>query len=168
MVLINGTKIVTNKQGRSTILNFERYNIEIEGDDSNKTTNRVIEYKEYNFFQLLELAKQKNDKKGKLLSEANYRNTVILSPIAFILLLMITILKDSFSRKNNIYKRTISISLILIIQTLFIVIKNAVHDNVIFLPLMYLFPLSLIIICIILLQKNKKNFSNIYKTQSII
>ena len=99
----------------------------------------------------------------------NYRNTVTLSPIAFILLLMITILKDSFSRKNNIYKRTMSISLILIIQTLFIVIKNVVHDNVMFLPLMYLFPLSLIIICIILLPKKiKKNFINIYKTKSII
>lgn len=168
LVLINGTKIVTNKQGRSTILNFEKYNIEIEGDDSKKTTNRVVEYNEYNFFELLELAKQKNDKKGKLLSEANYRNTVTLSPVAFILLLMITILKDSFSRKNNIFKRTMSISLILIIQTLFIVIKNAVHDNVMFLPLMYLFPLSLIIICIILLQKNKKNSAIFIKRKSII
>ena len=112
--------------------------------------------------------KQKNDKKGKLLSEANYRNTVTLSPVAFILLLMITILKDSFSRKNNIYKRTMSISLILIIQTLFIVIKNVVHDNVIFLPLMYLFPLSLIIICIILLKKNKKNSVIFIKHKSII
>ena len=81
---------------------------------------------------------------------------------------MITILKDRFSRKNNIYKRTMSISLILIIQTLFIVIKNAVHDNVMFLPLMYLFPLSLIIICIILLQKNKKHSAIFIKRKSII
>ena len=50
LVLINGTKIVTNKQGRSTILNFEKYNIEIEGNDSKETTKRVVEYNEYNFF----------------------------------------------------------------------------------------------------------------------
>ena len=127
-----------------------------------------MEYNEYNFFQLLEFAKQNNDKKGKLLAEANYRNTVTLSPIVFILLLMITILKDSFSRKNNIYKTTMSISLILIIQTLLIVIKNAVHDNVTFLPLMYLFPLSLIIISIILLQKNKKISEIFLKHKTVI
>ena len=168
LVLINGTKIVTNKQGRSTILKFDKYNIEIESNNSKKTTNRVVEYNEYNFFQLLEFAKQNNDKKGKLLAEANYRNTVTLSPIVFILLLMITILKDSFSRKNNIYKTTMSISLILIIQILLIVIKNAVHDNVTFLPLMYLFPLSLIIISIILLQKNKKISEIFLKHKTVI
>ena len=168
LILINGTKIVTNKQGRSTILKFDKYNIEIESNNSKKTTNRVVEYNEYNFFQLLEFAKQNNNKKGKLLAEANYRNTVTLSPIVFILLLMITILKDSFSRKNNIYKTTMSISLILIIQTLLIVIKNAVHDNVTFLPLMYLFPLSLILISIILLQKNKKISEIFLKHKTVI
>ena len=29
----------------------DEYNIEIGGDDSKKTTNRVVEYNEYNFFE---------------------------------------------------------------------------------------------------------------------
>ena len=161
LVLLNGTRIVTNKQGKSTILKFKKYNIEINSDNNKissakKSSKRMVEYNEYNFFELIELAKTNSHKKGKLLAEANYRNTVIFSPIAFILLLMVSILKDSFSRKNNIFKRIMNISLILIIQTLFIVIKNAVHDNLTFLPFMYLFPLSLIIISLILLQKNLK------------
>jgi len=164
LVLINGTRIVTNKQGKSTILKFKKYNIEINSDNNKissakKSSKRMVEYNEYNFFELIELAKTNSNKKGKLLAEANYRNTVILSPIAFILLLMVSILKDSFSRKNSIFKRIMDISLILIIQTLFIVIKNAVHDNLTFLPFMYLFPLSLIIISLILLQKNLKQIN---------
>ena len=162
LVLINGSKIVTNKQGRSTILKFKKYNIEINSgnekiSNAKKSSKRMVEYNEYTFFQLIELAKTNNDKKGKLLAEAHYRNTVILYPIAFTLLLMTLMLKESYSRNNTILKRIMTISSILILQTLFVVIKNAVHDNLIFLPFMYLFPLSLIIISLILLQKNFKN-----------
>ena len=164
LVLKNGTKIITDKQGKSTILKFDKYNIEIKSSTPKKSTNRVVEYNEYNFFELLELAEKNNKKKGKLLAEANYRNTIIFSPIVFILILMITLLKDNFSRKISIYKKTLSISLILIIQTLFITIKNAVHGNSAILPLMYLFPVCLIIISLFYLQKNKR-FSKIFVTK---
>jgi lipopolysaccharide export system permease protein len=156
LVLKNGTKIITDKQGRSTILKFDKYNIQIKSSTTTISTNRVVEYNEYNFFELLELAEKNNNKKGKLLAEANYRNTITFSPIVFILLLMITVLKDNFSRKISIYKKTLSISLILITQTLFIIIKNAVHGNTAILPLMYLFPICLIIISLFYLQKNKR------------
>ena len=161
LVLINGTRIVTNKQGKSTILKFKKYNIEINSDNNKissvkKTSKRMVEYNEYNFFELIELAKANSNKKGKLLAEANYRNTITFSPIVFILILMITVLKDNFSRKISIYKKTLSISLILITQTLFIIIKNAVHSNSAILPLMYLFPICLIVISLFYLQKNKR------------
>ena len=156
LILKSGTKIITNKQGRSTILKFDKYNIQIKSSTTTISTNRVVEYNEYNFFELLELAEKNNNKKGKLLAEANYRNTIIFSPIVFILFLMITVLKDNFSRKISIYKKTLSISLILIIQTLFIIIKNAVHSNSAILPLMYLFPICLIVISLFYLQKNKR------------
>jgi lipopolysaccharide export system permease protein len=156
LTLKNGTKIVTDNQGRSTILKFDKYNIEIKSRADKGSTDRVVEYNEYSFFELLELAEKNNNKKGKLLAEANYRNTITLSPIVFIIFLMITILKDNFSRKISIYKKTLSISLILIIQTLFIIIKNTVHSNSAILPLMYLFPVCLIIIGLFYLQKNQK------------
>jgi len=156
LTLKNGTKIVTNNQGRSTILKFDKYNIKIKSNAAKTSTDRVIEYNEYNFFELIELAEKNNSKKGKFLAEANYRNTITLSPIVFILFLMITILKDNFSTKISIYKKTLSISLILIIQTLFIIIKNAVHDNTVILPIMYLFPVCLIIVSLFFLQKNKR------------
>ena len=59
----NGTRISTDLKGRSTILNFKSYDIEIKQENNKKTSSRVIEYNEYNFFELLKKSKNAKEKK---------------------------------------------------------------------------------------------------------
>ena len=160
LILNNGTKLTTNEKGQTTILNFERYSIEIKKDQTDAVSQRVIEYNEYSFFELINMAKKQGMKKGKLLAEAHYRNMIIFLPLVFVLFLMITVLKVNFSRKSAVFPKSIAIGIILIIQTIFIVVKNAVHTNITVLPLMYILPISLIIISLILLKKNKLFYNN--------
>ena len=47
---------------------------------------------------------------------------------------MVLILRDNFSRFFSIYRKTIGISLLVIIQSFALIIKNAVHSNILFLP----------------------------------
>ena len=155
----NGTRISTDLKGRSTILNFKSYDIEINQDKNKKSEARVVEYNEYNFFELLKKSQIGNENRGKLLAEAHSRNTVSLMPIVFSFIVMVTILKDNFSRTFSIYRKTTGIGLLVIIQSFVLIIKNAVHSNIIFLPLMYIFPILILIACIILLNYRKKSFN---------
>ena len=155
----NGTRISTDLKGRSTILNFKSYDIEIKQDKNKKSEARVVEYNEYNFFELLKKSQSGKEKSGKLLAEAHSRNTVLLMPLVFSFIVMVTILKDNFSRTFSIYRKTTGIVLLVIIQSFVLIIKNAVHSNIIFLPLMYIFPILTLITCIILLNYRKKSFN---------
>ena len=155
----NGTRISTDLKGRSTILNFKSYDIEIKQDKNKKSEARVVEYNEYNFFELLKKSQSGKENKGKLLAEAHSRNTVLLMPLVFSFIVMVTILKDNFSRTFSIYRKTTGIVLLVIIQSFVLIIKNAVHSNIIFLPLMYIFPILTLITCIILLNYRKKSFN---------
>ena len=153
----DGTRISTDPKGRSTILNFKSYDIEII-QDKNKKLTRVVEYNEYKFFELLRKSKNAKDNKGKLLAEAHSRNTIVFMPLVFCLIVMVTILKDNFTRIFSIYKKTIGIGLLVIIQSFVLIIKNAVHSNINFLPLMYIFPILILITCVYLLSSNYKYY----------
>ena len=152
----DGTRITTDLKGNSTILNFKSYDIEIKQEKKVEIGSRVIEYNEYNFFELLKKSKNAGKNKGKLLAEAHSRNTIILMPLVFSFIVMLTLLKDNFSRIFSIYKKTTGIGLLVIIQSLVLIIKNAVHSNILFLPLMYIFPIFILIGCIIFLHKQNK------------
>ena len=154
----NGTRISTDLKGRSTILNFKSYDIEIKQDKNIKTEARVVEYNEYNFFELLKKSQSGKENRGKLLAEAHSRNTVLLMPLVFAFIVMVTILKNNFSQTFSIYRKTTGIVLLVIIQSFVLIIKNAVHSNIIFLPLMYIFPILILIACIIMLNYRKKFF----------
>jgi lipopolysaccharide export system permease protein len=162
-----GTRFLTRISQETTILDFNNYKLEIEKNKSKPVSNRVIEYNEFSFFELLKKANQNESKKGKLLAEAHSRNTVVLLPIVFVLIVMITILNSKYSRIASTYKKTISISFLIIIQSLFILIKNAVHSNVILLPLMYFCPVIIISLSFLLIHKsqNLKKLSIRYFTK---
>ena len=152
----NGTRISTDSKGKSTILNFKSYDIEIKQESDKKTSSRVIEYNEYNFFELLKKSKNSKEKKGKLLAEAHSRNTIVFMPLVFCMIVMVVILKDNYSRFFSIYRKTIGIGVLILIQSLVLIIKNAVHSNINFLPLMYIFPILILITCIFIINNNKK------------
>ena len=159
LTLRNGTRVSTDMKNKPTILNFKKYNIKITNDKTEKFVQRVVEYNEYNFFELIKKANEKNSNKGKLLAEAHNRNTIFFLPILYVLIAMVTLLNGNYTRKNSAFKIIFGISILFTIQSLIIIIKNAVHLNIYFLPLMYLFPSIMIIIGIICLQKNI-NFLN--------
>ena len=160
----DGTRVSTDSKGKSTILNFRSYDIDIKKRESLKSdaNNRVVEYNEYSFFELITKSKLVKKNKGKLLAEAHSRNTIIFMPFVFSCIVMLTILKTSFSRIFSVYRKTTVIGLIFIVQSTVLIIKNLVHSYTILLPLMYLFPLMIIIMCILLLNKNNL----LYRSQS--
>ncbi len=152
----NGTRISTDLKGRSTILNFKSYDVNIKQEKNKNKETRVVEYNEYNFFELLEKSENAPGTKGKFLAEAHSRNTIILMPIVFSFIVMVTLLKNNFSRIFSIYKKTFGIGLLFIIQSFVLLIKNAAYSNIVFLPLMYIFPISIIIVSIVFLNTKKK------------
>ena len=77
-------------------------------------------------------------------------------PLIFSMIVMVVILKDNFSRIFSIYRKTIGIGLLVIIQSFVLIIKNSVHSNILFLPLMYVFPFLILIMCVFLLNNNNK------------
>ena len=87
------------------------------------------------------------------MAEAHNRNTICLLPIIYTLIAMIGALNGSHTRKPSIYRKILSISLLILVQSLTIVLKNMAHFNLILLPMMYLFPLILILAGIIILYK---------------
>ena len=157
-----GTRISTNENNNSTIMDFKKYNIEIKKNiiQSNNDV-RVIEYNEYNFFDLIKKANKDIKNQGKLLAEAHNRNTMSLLPIVFTIIAMISTLTGYQSRKPSIYRKIISISVLILIQSLIIIIKNKAHFNLTFLPIMYLLPFSFIIVGFLILYKNIN--LNLYK-----
>lgn len=152
----NGTRISTDSKGKSTILNFKSYDIEIKQESDKKSSSRVIEYNEYNFFELLKKSKNSKERKGKLLAEAHSRNTIVFMPLIFCLIVMVVILKDNYSRFFSIYRKTIGIGILFLIQSLVLIIKNTVHSNINFLPLMYIFPILILVTCVFIINNNKK------------
>ena len=155
-----GTRISTDKKGRSTILNFDNYSLKVQLNDNKPVNKRVIEYNEFSFFELIKKAEKNSGNYGKLLAEAHTRNTVIFMPIVFTLIVMLSILNDNYSRIMKTYRKSFAIGIVFIIQSLVIILKNAVHNDVSLLPLMYLFPASVLFFCFILLNKK----INIYKS----
>jgi lipopolysaccharide export system permease protein len=157
-----GTRISTNENNNSTFMDFKKYNIEIKKNiiQSNNDV-RVIEYNEYNFFDLIKKANKDIKNQGKLLAEAHNRNTMSLLPIVFTIIAMISTLTGYQSRKPSIYRKIISISVLILIQSLIIIIKNKAHFNLTFLPIMYLLPFSFIIVGFLILYKNIN--LNLYK-----
>ncbi len=149
-----GTRVSTDNSKNSTILDFKNYNLIIEDLGSKNYSKRIVEYNEYNFFDLITKANQNASKKGKLLAEAHSRNTVTFLPIVFILIAMIMILNTNYSRIITSYKKSFSIVILIIIQSIFIMIKNFVHTNANLWPLMYCFPFIFIILGITILHKN--------------
>ncbi len=157
-----GTRISTNENNNSTIMDFKKYNIEIKKNiiQSNNDV-RVIEYNEYNFFDLIKKANKDIKNQGKILAEAHNRNTMSLLPIVFTIIAMISTLTGYQSRKPSIYRKIISISVLILIQSLIIIIKNKAHFNLTFLPIMYLLPFSFIIVGFLILYKHIN--LNLYK-----
>ena len=162
LMMIEGTRISTDKKGRSTILNFDNYNITIQKDKKKLVATRVVEYNEYSFFELIQKAEKNLSKRGKFLAEAHTRNTIVFMPIIFTLIVMLTILKEQYSRILITYKKTMAIGIVFVLQSLVIILKNAVHSDTFFVPFMYLFPIFILIVCFIFLYTRENTHKSTF------
>ena len=154
-----GTRVSTNQDNISTFMDFEKYDLIIKSDQVKEKEIRVIEYNEYNFFELIKKANDNKANKGKLLAEAHNRNTICFLPIIYTLIIMISALNGSHTRNPTILRNIASVGLLILVQSLTIILKNMVHFNIFLLPMMYLFPIILIIIGTIILYKGINIFS---------
>ena len=154
-----GTRISTNLDNISTIMDFKKYDLIIKSDKVKENEIRVIEYNEYNFFELIKKANDDKVNKGKLLAEAHNRNIICLLPIIYTLIVMISALNGSHTRNPSIIRNISSVGLLILVQSLTIILKNMVHFNLALLPMMYLFPLILILFGIITLYKGINVFN---------
>ena len=154
-----GTRISTDLNNISTIMDFEKYDLIIKLDEVKENEIRVIEYNEYNFFELIKKANDDKANKGKLLAEAHNRNTICFLPIIFTLIIMISALNGSHSRNPSILRNIVSVSLLILVQSLTIILKNMVHFNLALIPMMYLFPIILILIGLTILYKGINIFN---------
>ena len=150
----DGTRVSTDKQNISTIMDFKIYNLLIKPEKVFSKNQRVVEYNEYNFFDLIKKARKDEANEGRLLAEAHNRNTICLLPILYTLIAMIFILNGYHSREPSKYRKVTSVVFLILIQIIIILIKNAAHFNVNLISIMYLFPVSLIIISFVILHKN--------------
>ena len=109
---------------------------------------------------MIKKAEKNLDKRGKFLAEAHTRNTIIFMPIIFTLIVMLTILKEHYSRISITYKKTMAIGIVFAVQSIAIILKNAVHSDTFFLPLMYLFPISILTVCFIFLYTRENTYKS--------
>ena len=72
---------------------------------------------------------------------------------------MISALNGSHSRNPSILRTIVSVSLLILVQSLTIILKNMVHFNLALLPMMYLFPIILILIGLTILYKGINIFN---------
>ena len=66
----DGTRVSIGKQNVSTIMDFKIYNLLIKPEKVFSKNQRVVEYNEYNFFDLIKKARKDEANEGRLLAEA--------------------------------------------------------------------------------------------------
>ena len=149
----NALRVIKNKDNLQAFLDVNK------SDEEKENEIRVIEYNEYNFFELIKKANDGKTNKGKLLAEAHNRNIICLLPIIYTLIVMISALNGSHTRNPSLLRNITSVGLLILVQSLTIIIKNMVHFNLALLPIMYLFPLILIFIGVTILYKGINVFN---------
>ena len=89
-------------------------------------SDRVVDLKEFTYFELINKSKLQTKANGIYLAEAHSRNVFSLTPIIFCMVFLSFFLRFQHSRYDNIFKKSIIISSIFIIQIIFFSMKNIV------------------------------------------
>ena len=155
IMLKKGTKIISDKKSIPTIIDFDLETIPyrtISSSKENKKTKRVIEFNELNYFELIKKSFLDKKTEGKYLSEAHSRNINAMLPVTFALIVLLFILISDSSRGSNTRQKIIIFSLVIFIQSIVLLTKNAVVNNTSFLPLFYSIPITVIIISLLFLK----------------
>ena len=163
--LIDGIKIISKEKSNPLIINFKEDYISFKNNNTKKTSrsDRVIDLKEFTYFELIKKSKLNSESRGIYLAEAHSRNVFSLTPIIFCMIFLSFFLKLQHSRYDNLLKKFVIISSVFLIQIILFSMKNIVtkyHDLI---YIFYLMPITLIIVSFIFIKYETFSFFNLKK-----
>ena len=165
--LIDGVKIISEQKSNPLIINFKEDYISFNKKNSKKQTRsgRVIDLKEFTYFELIQKSKSNPKSSGIYLAEAHSRNVFSLTPIIFCMIFLSFFLRSNHSRYDNIFKKFIIISSVFIIQIILFSFKNIITKIQEFIYIFYLIPIMLIVISFIFIKFETISFLKFKKVK---
>jgi lipopolysaccharide export LptBFGC system permease protein LptF len=163
--LIDGVKIISEQKSNPLIINFEQDYISFNKKNEKKQnrSERVVDLKEFTYFELIDKSKLQTKANGLYLAEAHSRNVFSLTPIIFSMIFLSLFLRFQHSRYDNVFKKSIIIGSIFFIQIIFFSMKNIVTKFEEFLYIFYFIPILIIIISFLLIKFETFSFLNFKK-----
>ena len=163
--LIDGVKIISEQKSNPLIINFKEDYISFNKNSIKKTSrlDRVIDLKEFTYFELINKSKQYSKSNRVYLAEAHSRNVFSLTPIIFCMVFLSLFLRSQHSRYDNILKKFIIISSVFLIQIMLFSLKNIITKFDSFIFVFYLIPIILIIVNFLFIKYESLSFSNLKK-----
>ena len=166
--LIDGVKIISEQDSSPLIINFKQDYISFNKKNVKKhnRSERVIDLKEFTYFELINKSKLHPKTTGIYLAEAHSRNVFSLTPIIFCMIFLSFFLRLQHSRYENIFKKSVIISSIFFIQIIFFSIKNIITKLEEFVYVFYFIPSLIIIICLLLIKYETFTLLNFRKVKN--
>ena len=158
--LFDGVKIISEEESNPLIINFKQDHISFNKKNAKKQTRsgRVVDLKEFTYFELINKSKQNAKASGIYLAEAHSRNVFSLTPLIFCMVFLSFFLRYQHSRYDDVFKKSVIISSIFLIQIIFFSIKNIVTKFEEFMYLFYFLPIFIIIISFLLIKYETFSF----------
>ena len=166
--LIDGIKIISEEKTNPLIINFKEDYISFSKNNSKKQirSGRVIDLKEFTYFELIQKSKLNSKSSGIYLAEAHSRNVFSLTPIIFCMIFLSIFLRYNHSRYDNIFKKFMIITSVFLIQIILFSLKNITSKLQDFIYIFYLIPVMLIIISFILIKYETFSFLKLKKVKN--
>ena len=166
--LIDGVKIISEEQSNPLIINFKQDHISFNKKNTQKQTRseRVIDLKEFTYFELINKSKLHPKANGIYLAEAHSRNVFSITPIIFCMVFLSFFLRFHHSRYDNVFKKSIIISSIFLIQIIFFSMKNVFTKFEEFIYIFYFIPILIIVVSFLLIKYETFSFLNFRKVKN--
>ena len=166
--LIDGVKIISKQKSNPLIINFKEDYISFNKQKTKQParSNRVIDLKEFTYFELINRSKSYPKSRGIYLAEAHSRNVFSLTPMVFSMIFLSFFLRLQHSRYANTFKKCAIISSVFFIQIILFSFKNVVTKIHEFVYIFYLLPIMLIIMSFMLIKYETFSFLNFKKVEN--
>ena len=157
--LIDGVKIISEQKSNPLIINFKEDYISFNNKNTKKITrsDRVIDLKEFSYFDLIKKSNSYEKSRGIYLAEAHSRNVFSLTPLIFCMVFLSFFLRIQHTRYDKIFKKILIISSVFFIQIMLFSMKNIITKFEEFIYIFYIVPLFLIVMSFVLIKY--ENFS---------
>ncbi len=149
VIMINGNRQQVNSQdGRLSLLYFDKYTFDI----GKKTRDPITRWREPRERYLPNLinpnpnVKQDMQWYNKLITEGHHRLSMPLLPLAFTFVGLALLLSGSFNRRGQFWRIFLAIGIIILLETSHLGLKNLGEKAINLVFLMYLVPMTAILI----------------------